>query len=121
MPSVFQVESTTESREEASRIANALVERRLAACVQIVGPIRSTFWWEGRVQDAEEFLLLCKVPGERLDEATALVEELHSYDVPEVLAFEVAHGSRSHLDWVAAETTEQQGPGYVGNRRLPKD
>jgi periplasmic divalent cation tolerance protein len=107
MPSVFQVESTTDSREEASEIANALVEKRLAACVQVVGPIVSTFRWEGRVQDAEEFLLLCKVPTERLDEATALIEELHSYDVPEVLAFEVASGSRAYLDWVGAETTEQ--------------
>ena len=104
MPSVFQVESTTDSREEAQKIATALVERRLAACVQIVGPIRSTFWWEERVQDAEEFLLLCKVPEERLDEATTLIEELHSYDVPEVLAFEVAHGSRSYLEWVAEAT-----------------
>jgi periplasmic divalent cation tolerance protein len=107
MPSVFQVESTADSREEASKIAAALVEKRLAACVQIVGPIRSTFWWEGRVQDAEEFLLLCKVAGERLDEATALIEELHSYDVPEVLAFEAAGGSRSYLEWVAAEAKEQ--------------
>lgn len=101
---VFQVESTVDSPEEARRIATALVERRLAACVQIVGPIRSTFRWQGKVEDAEEHLLLCKVPGERLDEATALIEELHSYDVPEILAFEVTHGSRSYLDWVAAET-----------------
>jgi len=107
MPSAFQVESTTDSREEASKIAAGLVEKRLAACVQVVGPIRSTFWWEGRVQDAEEFLLLCKVPEERLEEATSLIEELHSYDVPEVLAFEVAHGSRSYLDWVATEAKEQ--------------
>lgn len=104
MPSVFQVESTVDSHEEASKIAGALVEKRLAACVQVVGPIRSTFRWEGRVQDAEEYLLLCKVPGKRLEEATALIEELHSYDVPEVLAFEVADGSRPYLDWVAAET-----------------
>ena len=108
MASVFQLESTTDSLEEAQRLATTLVEKRLAACVQVVGPIRSTFRWEGRVQDAEEFLLLFKVPGERLDEATALIEELHSYDVPEVLAFEVAHGSRSYLDWVAAEATSRK-------------
>jgi periplasmic divalent cation tolerance protein len=101
---IFQLESTTGSREEAQRIAAALVEERLAACVQVVGPISSIFRWEGRIQDAEEHLLLCKVPGERLEAATALIERLHSYDVPEVLAFEVAHGSRSYLDWVAAET-----------------
>jgi len=107
MPSVFQVESTTESREEAGKIAAVLVEKRLAACVQVVGPIHSTFRWEGRVQDAEEFLLLCKVSAERLKEATALIEELHSYDVPEVLAFEVTDGSRSYLEWVATEAKEQ--------------
>ena len=104
MPSVFQLESTTGSPEEAKEIAAALVEKHLAACVQVVGPISSTFRWEGRVQEAEEYLLLCKVPSERLDEATALIEGLHSYDVPEVLAFEVAHGSKPYLDWVATET-----------------
>lgn len=106
MPSVFQLESTVESAEEAKRIAAALVEKRLAACVQVVGPISSTFRWGGRIQVVEEHLLLCKVPGERLKEATALIEELHSYEVPEVLAFEVGHGSRSYLEWVAAETNE---------------
>jgi len=106
MASVFQLESTVDSAEEARKIAAALVEKRLAACVQIAGPISSTFRWEGRVQGAEEYLLLCKVPGERLEEAAALIEQLHSYDVPEVLAFEVAHGSRSYLEWVAAETKD---------------
>jgi len=101
---VFQLETTVESPEEAKKIASALVEKRLAACVQTIGPIASTFRWEGRVQEAEEHLLLCKVPEARLEAATALIEELHSYDVPEVLAFEVTHGSRSYLEWVAAET-----------------
>ncbi len=107
MPSVYQVESTTDSPEEARKIAAALVERRLAACVQVIGPIASTFWWEGRVQEAEEFLLLCKVPEARLSEATSLIEDLHGYDVPEVLAFEVARSSRSYLEWVTAEATER--------------
>jgi periplasmic divalent cation tolerance protein len=104
MPSVFQLESTTDSAEGAKEIAVALVEKRLAACVQIVGPIRSTFRWEGRIQEAEEYLLLCKVPAERLDTAIELIEDLHSYDVPEILAFEVSYGSRSYLDWVETET-----------------
>jgi periplasmic divalent cation tolerance protein len=69
-PRVFQLETTVESPQEAKRIAAALVEKRLAACVQIVGPISSTFRWEGRVQEAEERLLLCKVPEARLDPAT---------------------------------------------------
>ena len=101
---VFQLETTVGSPEEARKIASALVEKRLAACVQIVGPISSIFRWEGRIQEAEEHLLLCKVSEERLEAASALIEELHGYDVPEVLAFEVAYGSRSYLEWVAAET-----------------
>jgi periplasmic divalent cation tolerance protein len=104
---VFQLETTVESPQEARQIASALVAKRLAACVQIVGPISSTFRWEGRVQEAEEHLLLCKVPERQLEPATSLIEELHSYDVPEVLAFEVAKGSRSYLEWVAAEAAEE--------------
>jgi len=104
-PRVFQLETTVESPEEARKIASTLVEKRLAACVQIAGPISSTFRWEGRVQEAEEHLLLCKVPAQRLRAATSLIEELHGYDVPEILAFEVAKGSRSYLKWVAAEAT----------------
>jgi periplasmic divalent cation tolerance protein len=104
VPRVFQLETTVETPDEARKIASALVEKRLAACVQIVGPISSTFRWQGRVREAEEHLLLCKVPEAQLDAAIVLIEELHSYDVPEVLAFEAAHGSQSYLEWVATET-----------------
>ena len=107
--SVFRIESTAGSAEEAEALAAALVERRLAACVQVVGPIRSTYRWEGRVQVDEEHLLLCKVPEERLEEAIAAIEELHGYDVPEVLAFRVESGSRAYLEWVERETGERPG------------
>jgi periplasmic divalent cation tolerance protein len=104
---VYQLESTTDSRQEAEALATALVERRLAACAQVLGPLTSTYWWEGDVQRAEEFLLLCKVPERRLESAIAALEELHSYEAPEVLAFEVAAGSRRYLDWVEEETAER--------------
>jgi len=103
--SVFQIESAVGSTEEAQRIAAALVERRLAACVQTVGPIRSVFRWEGRVREDEEHLLLCKVPEARLAEAIAAIEELHGYEVPEVLAFKAEDGSRAYLEWVECEAT----------------
>jgi periplasmic divalent cation tolerance protein len=114
---VFQIASTIDSREAAQSLADALVERRLAACVQIAGPISSTYRWEGELRHDDEFLLLCKVPEERLREAIAAIEELHSYDVPEVLAFEVDAGSPSYLDWVTRESgvvvppTERQSCG----------
>jgi periplasmic divalent cation tolerance protein len=103
--SVFRIESTIGSAEEAQALAAALIERRLAACVQVVGPIRSTYRWQGRVQEDEEHLLLCKVPEDRVEEAIAAIEELHAYDVPEVLAFRVESGSPAYLDWVEREAT----------------
>ncbi len=103
--SVLRIESTVGSAEEARALAAALVERRLAACVQVVGPIRSTYRWEGRVREDEEHLLLCKVAEERLAETIAAIEELHGYDVPEVLAFRVESGSRAYLEWVEREAS----------------
>jgi periplasmic divalent cation tolerance protein len=100
MSGVFQIESTIDSKEGAESLASALVEKRLAACVQVVGPITSTYRWEGELQRSDEFLLLCKVPEERLQDAVSAIEEMHGYDVPEVLAFKVEDGSRSYLDWV---------------------
>lgn len=105
MTEVCQIESTTGSLDEAKKLATALVERRLAACAQIVGPITSTFWWEGKVQSEEEFLLLFKVPLENARAATAAIEELHGYDVPEVLVFKAEEGSRPYLDWVRREAS----------------
>ncbi len=104
MTGVYVCETTTDSREEADRIARALVQERLAACVQVVGPVASTYWWEDVVQTEQEWLLLVKTTQARLEAVKAAVAALHSYDVPEVLVFAVADGSRGYLDWVRAET-----------------
>lgn len=88
---------------EADRIADALVARRLAACVQQV-PIRSTYRWEGEVQHDDEILLLVKTTADRVDAATTAVLALHSYDVPAVTVVAIAGGSGDYLDWVATET-----------------
>ena len=89
---------------EAERIADALVDRRLAACVQQI-PIRSTYRWDGEVQHDDEVLLLAKATADRVDDITAAVLELHSYDVPAVTAVAIVGGAGDYLDWVAAETT----------------
>ena len=104
MANVMQVESTVGSRKAGAELATALVERRLAACVQVIGPISSTYWWEGAVETEEEFLLLCKTDRERVNELTEMLTELHEYDVPEVLAFRIEGGHRSYMEWVRAET-----------------
>ncbi|MGQ9584443.1 MAG: divalent-cation tolerance protein CutA [Anaerolineae bacterium] len=93
---------TCPSGEEAERIARTVVEERLAACVNVVPGVTSYYWWEGRVQQDAEWLLLAKTASARLEALTARVRELHSYEVPEVVALPIVGGSPGYLDWIAA-------------------
>ena len=87
---------------EARRIARALVERRLAACVNVLAaPVRSTYRWKGRVETATEQLLIIKSSRRRFAALRREVERLHSYDVPEVIALPIAAGSPAYLRWLA--------------------
>jgi len=95
---------TTGSAEEAARLAQALVGERLAACVNIVGPIRSTYRWQGVVEDGTEHLLIAKTRAELVQRLADRVKALHSYQVPEVLALPVLYGWPPYLAWVQAET-----------------
>ena len=95
--------STCASAEEAEKIARALVERRLAACVNVLPPARSLYRWKGSVEDAAEWLLLIKSKRQRFDQLSAALETLHSYEVPEIIALSVVDGSPAYLDWLEAE------------------
>ncbi len=90
--------------DSASRIADALVGERLAACVNIVPGLRSVYRWRGAIESADEVLLLIKTRRERLDALTARVRELHPHELPEVIAVEVAGGLAAYLDWIAEQT-----------------
>jgi Uncharacterized protein involved in tolerance to divalent cations len=98
-----EIQVTCGSVDEADRIADALVERRLAACVQQL-PIRSTYRWDGEVQHDDEILLLVKTRAARFDDVAAAVRELHSYDVPAITAVPIVSGSDDYLAWIDAET-----------------
>ena len=93
--------STAGSKDDASRIATALVEARLAACVNIIGPIDSVYRWQGKVESAEEFLLLIKTVASRAPAVTARIRELHSYDLPEAIEVSIEGGSADYLRWIA--------------------
>lgn len=95
---------TAGSADEAGRIGRALVDERLAACANVVGPIRSIYRWQGAVEDAEEHLLLLKARAADAERLEARVRALHSYDVPEVLALSVRAGSAGYLAWLADGT-----------------
>jgi periplasmic divalent cation tolerance protein len=100
----LQVTTTVETREDADRIARGAVEARLAACAQVVGPIASTYWWEGAVQSATEFLILLKTAADRYGALADHLRGVHPYDEPEIIAVEVVAGSAGYLEWLSAET-----------------
>jgi len=97
--------TTTGSEPEAKKIANALVERRLAACVNLVPLIQSVYRWDGKVEHAEEYLLLIKTAKSREAEVHAAIRELHSYDLPECIAVELESGSPEYLQWLSESVT----------------
>jgi periplasmic divalent cation tolerance protein len=93
---------TCGSRKEARKIARALVGQRLAACVSEIGvPVASTYRWKGKIESANEFLLLIKTTKKRFAAVRDAVRELHSYEVPEIIALPIAAGSRDYLGWIA--------------------
>ncbi|MEI8375869.1 MAG: divalent-cation tolerance protein CutA [Planctomycetota bacterium] len=107
MSTYIQVLTTTARREEAERIARELVELRLAACVQIVGPITSTYHWQGKIETGEEWQCLVKTRSDLFTRVEEAIRRIHSYEVPEILAVPVVAGSASYLAWLNAETTRQ--------------
>ena len=100
-----RIETTTGSAGDAKALAGGLVARRLVACAQIVGPIRSVYRWEGAVHDDEEHLLVLKTRAALVDAVKAAMDELHPYDVPELVVVSVTDGSPAYLDWIDAQTT----------------
>ena len=94
--------TTCGSLEEARRIAQTLVERQLAACVNIAPQIESVFRWQGKVETAAEWLLVIKTTAEAFDRVRQTLSELHSYELPECIALAIEDGSAAYLDWIGA-------------------
>ena len=91
---------TAGSREEARRIGDAVVGERLAACANVLGPVASTYWWKGKVARDLEVLLILKTRRALLAKLTSRVRALHSYDVPEVIAFPIVGGNSAYFKWI---------------------
>ncbi|HXB21129.1 MAG TPA: divalent-cation tolerance protein CutA [Candidatus Solibacter sp.] len=93
--------TTAGSQEEARRIAHSLVERRIAACVNIVPQVESVYHWEGKVESANEWLLVVKTLEANYSRVCDAIKELHSYDLPECIKLEISGGSLEYLEWIA--------------------
>lgn len=102
--SALVVYMTASDADEAGRIGRMLVERRLAACVNVLGPIRALYRWEGAIHDEGEVAFIAKTEDDRLDELMQAVRQAHSYDTPCIVALPLAGGDARFLDWVRDQT-----------------
>ena len=97
---------TASNAEEAARIGRVLVEERLAACANLISPIASTYWWNGKIEEAGEALLVIKTRQDLVERLTVRVRALHSYTVPEVIALPILEGNPDYLRWIEDSTAD---------------
>lgn len=105
MTAYCQVTTAVDEESAAEDLAATIVRERLAACAQILGPVRSVYRWEGEIRRAREWLIVAKTTDARLPELTARIRALHGYEVPEIVALPIAAGDPAYLSWVQRETT----------------
>lgn len=97
---------TTSSLQEAEKIADLLLENRKAACINIVPTVRSAFWWQGKIDRAEESLLIIKTRADLFPDLMELVKQAHSYTVPEIIVLPITAGNPDYLHWIDTETRQ---------------
>lgn len=105
MNDVVVILTNLPDRATALKLAQALVDRRLAACVNVLATCTSVYRWKGEIENATEVPVLIKTRGERYGEVEAAIRELHPYELPEIIAVSARHGLDKYLEWVAGETT----------------
>lgn len=102
---VVVVMVTTASQDEAVKIADQVVQSRLAACASMIPTVRSTYWWEGKLMNDQESLLLIKTTSDKFNSLEETIRKIHSYKVPEIIAIPVSQGFPPYLEWVCRETS----------------
>ena len=101
---------TVASKNEARRIVQNLLEKHLIACANIYGPVESRFWWQGKIDKGDEFLVLLKSDQKLFAKLSKAIKEMHSYDVPEILAVPVVEGFQPYLEWLNATLATHREP-----------
>ena len=100
----IQVSTTVDSKARANSIATRLLQERVASCVQVFGPISSSYWWSGKIEPAKEWYCLIKGRAEDYRSIEASIRKIHSYKVPEILATPILNGNPDYLRWIKEET-----------------
>ena len=108
MEEFIQVFMTIGKKEDADKIAKTLVEKRLAGCFQIFGPIVSTYWWKDNIETAEEWLCLIKSKKALYEELEKAIKEIHPYETPEIIAMPIVAGSEDYLKWLSSELRKEK-------------
>lgn len=103
--SFVQVITTVSGRKNAERLTKEIMNKRLGACVQIAGPVKSVYRWKGRIETAKEFVCIIKTRKGLYKKVERQIKELHPYEVPEIIATPITEGSRDYLKWLSDETT----------------
>ena len=103
MTDYIQVMTTTDNKESSQKIAKMVIEKRLAACAQIIGPVISTYWWNDDINEDEEWLLVMKTVRDLYSDLEKTILNGHPYEVPEILAVPVIDGNKSYLEWLGRE------------------
>jgi len=104
---IIQVFTTTEKKEDAERIARALIDAKLAACVQIMGPIESTYRWKGKIERTAEWFCFIKSTQKMYPELESAIKKEHPYEVPEIIAVPVSGGSADYLEWLKSSVKDR--------------
>ena len=95
---------TIDSQENAQKIASKLLSERKAACVNIIPAVESQYWWQGKIENADELMLVIKTRASLMDELVALVKSIHPYSIPEIIALPIIGGNNDYLQWIEKET-----------------
>ena len=95
---------TASSEDEAQKIAHNLLQNKLVACANIIGGIKSMYWWQGKIDQSAECLLVLKTQKKLFSKLTKAVKALHSYDLPEIIALSIVEGEDNYLKWISTET-----------------
>src|SRR4051812_28143989 len=104
MPDFIEIQTTTATHQEAQQIARELVERRLAACAHVVGPIESVYRWQGAIETAQEWQCIAKTRAELFVAAEQAIREFHTYELPQILAVPIATGTNEYVAWLTKNT-----------------